>query len=328
MSALAYTGGDLSLRRDITSLVTLTVERARRPEARDHLAVRSILTWDPKAAPSGEVDFAEVRAALERLPIRFPGLQLVRVDAAAESSSVLPWCRQHPRLSLLVQPFTATADTNMQIWSALVARLHARTISIPRHERLLGELRGLRAESFSFGSKWRVVDSSRQFHRDVSFSLALAVHAAGSARVCQSPLCDDPACDGHAPMSLLFSPESRAWDATHPSAEALALRASVEGELNAKDAAAVELPQEEPMSVLAAARRGLVDRMLGRTAMQAQAAPPSREEKDAALWHRVDAVRRSQAEERREREAADSRARSAAAIRRSVAARGWWWPGE
>ena len=40
---------------------------------------------------------------------------------------------------------------------------------------------GDRQEQFAFGSKWRVIDSSRKFHRDVSVSLAGACFAAGEA---------------------------------------------------------------------------------------------------------------------------------------------------
>lgn len=177
----AYSAGDLAFKRDLLSVVTVVRERPRRPEASDHLVVREIWARDPKASATREIDFGEVRAYLGQLPQRFPALQGMWIEQGAEASSVLPWARQHPRLSLLVKPFIATADSNMAIWSALVARLNARTISIPRHDRLLSELRGLRAESFAFGSKWRVVDSSRKFHRDVSFSLALAVFAAGVA---------------------------------------------------------------------------------------------------------------------------------------------------
>jgi hypothetical protein len=78
-----------------------------------------------------------------------------------------------------VDGFIATPESNMNLWSALSGRLHERTLTVPRHERLLAELRGLRQESFSFGSKWRIVDASKKFHRDVAVSLAGACHAAG-----------------------------------------------------------------------------------------------------------------------------------------------------
>lgn len=174
----AYAFLDLSRRRDLTSLVVVVRDAPRRPEATDHLVTASIQTWDPKEAPGGEVDFAEVRAALGALPERFPGLETVLVDEAAEAGSVLPWAKAHPDLSLLIKGFTATPDSNMKLWGALAARMHAGTLTIPRHERLIEELHNLRQESFTFGSKWRVVDASKRIHRDVSLALAGAVFAA------------------------------------------------------------------------------------------------------------------------------------------------------
>jgi hypothetical protein len=152
---------------------------ARRPEATDHLIVASIRTWDPKQSPTGEVDFAAVREDMQHLPSRFLGLRRILVDEGAEAGSVLPWAKQHPSLTLLIEGFVGSVQSNMGLWRSLTARLHAQTIAIPRHERLLSELRNLRREEFAFGSKWRVVDSSRKFHRDVSLALAGAVYASG-----------------------------------------------------------------------------------------------------------------------------------------------------
>ncbi|MDO8475021.1 MAG: hypothetical protein Q7W02_02295 [Candidatus Rokubacteria bacterium] len=174
-----YAGWDLGRKRDLTSEVRVKRVAPRRPEAMDHLIVSSLRVWDPKAAPGGEVDFAEVRAALAATAAECPQLEAVWIDEGAEAAAVLPFCRAHPVLSLKTHGFKASVEANIQIWSALAARLHARTLSIPRHDRLVAELRNLRLEAFALGSRWRVVDSSRQFHRDVSFSLALAVWAAG-----------------------------------------------------------------------------------------------------------------------------------------------------
>jgi len=171
---------DLSRRRDLTSRTVVVAVAPRRPEAADHLLVASIRVWDPTRAPTGEVPFEEVRDDLASLPRRFPHLARVLVDVGAESSSLLPWAKTQPRLALRVEPFSATPATNMDLWGALLARLYAGTLSLPRHERLLLELRNLRREEFAFGSKWRVVDSSRKFHRDVSLTLAGAVFAAAS----------------------------------------------------------------------------------------------------------------------------------------------------
>lgn len=174
-----YAGGDLGRKVDLTSVVLAERVTAQRPEAADHLVVRAIWTWDPKAAPGGEVPFDEVRATLGALPGLCAQLEAVVIDEGAEGGAVLPFCRSHPGLSLKVRGFTAAPESNMKLWGALAGRLHARTLTLPRHDRLLAELRSLRLETFALGSRWRVVDSSRQFHRDVSFALALAVWAAG-----------------------------------------------------------------------------------------------------------------------------------------------------
>jgi len=174
-----YVGGDLGRKRDLTSVVAVERVAARRPEAADHLVVRAIWTWDPATQPTREVPFDEVRATLGALPALCEQLEAVVVDEGAEGGAVLPFCRSHPALTLKVRGFTAAPESNMKLWGALAGRLHARTLTMPRHDRLVSELRNLRLEAFALGSRWRVVDASRQFHRDVSFALALAVWAAG-----------------------------------------------------------------------------------------------------------------------------------------------------
>lgn len=177
----AYAFLDLSRKKDLTSLVVVVREPARRAEAPDHLVTASVVTWDPKTSPTKEVDFAEVRAALGRLPERFPHLERLLVDEGSEAGSVLPFARSLPGLALRVEGYTATVEKNMALWGALAARLHAQTLSIPRHARLLDELHNVRVEEFALGGKWRVVDSSKRLHRDVSLALAGAVYAAGEA---------------------------------------------------------------------------------------------------------------------------------------------------
>ncbi len=179
--APAYAGVDLARRKDLASMVVVVRTEPQRPEARDHLRVASITVWDPKASPTGEVDFAQIRAAVGELPKRFPKLERIVIDEGSEGGSLLPHCRAHPGLSLRVQGFTATVDSNMAIWSSVAARLHAGTLSLPRHQRLIDELVNLRQEEIALGSRWRVVDSTKRFHRDIAVSLALAVHAAGEA---------------------------------------------------------------------------------------------------------------------------------------------------
>ena len=175
--APAFVMYDLSRKNNLTSRTVVLLDPPRQLEARDHLRVASIAVWDPRQSPTGEVDFAEVRADLDMLPHRFPNLCAVLIDEGAEAGTLLPFARGHALLVPVTKGFIATPESNMKLWGALAARLHARTLSIPRHERLIAELRGLRQEQFAFGARWRVLDSSRQFHRDVSLTLAGACFA-------------------------------------------------------------------------------------------------------------------------------------------------------
>jgi hypothetical protein len=175
--APAFVMYDLSRKNDLTSRTVVLLNPPQRPEALDHLVVASIRVWDPRKSPTGEVDFADVRADLETLPRRFPNLCSVLIDEGAEAGALLPFARKSGPLALVTKGFIGTPENNMKLWGALAARLHARTLTIPWHERLIAELRGLRQQQFAFGSKWRVVDSSRKFHRDVSLTLAGACFA-------------------------------------------------------------------------------------------------------------------------------------------------------
>jgi len=175
--APAFVMYDLSRKNDLTSRTVVLLNPPQRPEALDHLVVASIRVWDPRKSPTDEIDFADVRADLETLPRRFPNLCSVLIDEGAEAGALLPFARKSGPLALVTKGFIGTPENNMKLWGALAARLHARTLTIPWHERLIAELRGLRQQQFAFGSKWRVVDSSRKFHRDVSLTLAGACFA-------------------------------------------------------------------------------------------------------------------------------------------------------
>ena len=168
---------DLSRKKDLTSRVVVLRHPSRRVDAKDHLVAASVRVWNPKDSPTKEINFGEVRADLAHLVDRFPNLRLVLIDEGAEAGSVLSWAKQQPLLSARVHGFVATASSNMDLWSALAARLHAQSLSIPRHERLISELKSLRQESFQFGMRWRITDGSKKLHRDVSLSLAGAILA-------------------------------------------------------------------------------------------------------------------------------------------------------
>jgi hypothetical protein len=249
MAGRAFAFYDLSRKRDLTSRAVVVLAPPRQPEAADHAVLASLRVWNPKDHPTGEVDFAEVRQDLATLPRRFPGLVKVLVDEGAEAGSLLPFARRHPALSLRVEGFVASPESNMRLWGALAARLHAGTLAIPRHERLLGELRSLRAESFALGSKWRVVDSSRRLHRDTSVALAGACYAAGDMLL---PICDVPGCTNRATcsgMHFFHLGGSGLWDTGAPVGMSVAEYDELVAQAAESEEAApepVEVPAAEP----------------------------------------------------------------------------------
>jgi hypothetical protein len=205
----AFTFGDLSRKHDLTSVITLVRLPARHPEAQDHLIVASLRLWDPTQSPTGEVPFEDVRAHLADLPRRFPRLRKLLIDGGAEGGSVFPFCRQHPQLTLITEEFHATQESNRELWGALKARLESGTLSIPRHERLVLELKSLRQESTALGLSWRIVDSSKRLHRDVSLSLAGAYFAAGAPPIPLTLWCDGQSITSALPAPSDAVPEAQ-----------------------------------------------------------------------------------------------------------------------
>lgn len=159
---------DLSRRRDLTSLVA--VERTPDP---DLLTVIRIETIDPRRCPGGEIDFGAVRLLLADLCSCFR-VRVLGVDDRAEAGELLAWCRTQ-RWGGAVRPMAATAQSNMETWGRLAERVAAGTIRIPAHRRLVDELLALRVEDMAGGRLWRVVDTAKRLHRDVSMALAGAV---------------------------------------------------------------------------------------------------------------------------------------------------------
>ena len=133
----AFAFVDLSRRRDLTTIATVLRDGPRRPEALDHLVVASLQVFDPKAMPSGEIDFELVRAALAQLPERFPHLSALAVDEGAESGSVLPWARAIRGCRCSFSGFTATVAENMRFVERVECSAPRAHLSLPPHERLL-----------------------------------------------------------------------------------------------------------------------------------------------------------------------------------------------
>jgi hypothetical protein len=175
------------------------------------------------------------------------------------------------------------------------------------------------------------VDSSRRFHRDVSFALALAVFAAGAARTCASVLCDAPDCAGEPPLMLLFSPESRAWNERHPSPTQVAARQAAEAAVDAEDAEVAALASEEDereersiaarVAELARAGFSQVSQMgVARDARRAIA------ERDRA--ERIAAHQQAQSDAKAAQTAAQQRKRDAQRLERAARRSVGWFPGD
>lgn len=169
---------DLSRKRDLTSLVL--VEWRRQPDESKVLVVTLIESWDPRKFPGGELDFGVVKARLAEVFERFQ-VRRLGVDDRAEAGEFLQWCARQGWGGRIV-PLAATADSNMRMWGALAERIGNGAIRLPRHRRLLDELLSLRVEDMAGGRAWRVVDTRRKLHRDVSMALAGAVWIATENR--------------------------------------------------------------------------------------------------------------------------------------------------
>jgi len=162
---------DLSRKRDLTSLVLL--EWQRKADESKVLVVTSIESWDPKRFPGGEIDFAVVKGRMEEVFARF-NVRKLGVDDRAEAGEFMQWCGRQGWGGRVV-PMAATAQSNMLMWGRLAERIGNGTIRLPQHRRLVDELLSLRVEDLAGGRAWRVVDTRRKLHRDVSMALAGAV---------------------------------------------------------------------------------------------------------------------------------------------------------
>ena len=162
---------DLSRRRDLSSLVAVT--RSWPTEEKDVLTCALVRVWDPRSFDHGEMDFGVIRAALVELFERFDVITC-GLDDRFEAAELVAWIRTQS-WGGRVRQVSATSEDNMKMWAALKSRIVESTIRLPRHKRLLDELVSLKVEDIGQGWRWRVTDSSRRLHRDVSMSLAGAV---------------------------------------------------------------------------------------------------------------------------------------------------------
>ncbi len=157
----AFTGVDLSLTGDLTTIVTV----ARRGEA---LRVADMQVLDPKSFVGGTISFDLVAERIESVWRRFRPRKV-----ALDAYQGVALAQGLQALGVPVEPVHVTSLLNMECFGALVEAIGARRLVWPRHRRLEQELLNLEVKE-SLGG-WTVRDREARFHRDVSFSLALAV---------------------------------------------------------------------------------------------------------------------------------------------------------
>lgn len=165
---LFFLAADLSLVADLTSIICLAVNpsRADRP-----YRVCETIVLDPKSFPSRTIPLEHVQKMISAMAGRYGPL---RISIDRYQGEQL--CQALQREGLPIVSIQPTAELNFRAFSRLRDAIHQRRILWPRDERLRNELLNLALTETPSGFK--VIDSRKRFHRDVSFSLALALDSA------------------------------------------------------------------------------------------------------------------------------------------------------
>lgn len=158
-------GADLSLRRDLTSLVAV----ARRADGKLRVLETEIL--DPKEFGVDGIPLELVSRRIELMARRYSARVFVDRWQAALMVDQLR------RRGVKIRAVAVTAQLNTQSFEALSEVVHEHRIEWVRQSRLEAELHALSYEETKAGHV-RVVDGDKRIHRDVSWALALAVSEA------------------------------------------------------------------------------------------------------------------------------------------------------
>jgi hypothetical protein len=170
---------DTSLSTDLTSLV-IGEEREGCKIAFDRIDIVRIDVWDPAKQPGKVIDPLAITAHLDDIMPRFPGLLWLDVDVR-----IMPWAVQAVNLWRTTKPwgkrvrgFSGNRAERDIAWESLEMRVLARTITFPRHERMLRELAGLRRHRTPQG-RMEIRDAAREkSHADISESIATVCYMA------------------------------------------------------------------------------------------------------------------------------------------------------
>ena len=167
---------DLSLKRDLTSRVIVEADS-------DNFSGINIQVFDPKDFANHRIDFDKVKEMIKDDYLNFR-IRKYLIDERAEAGELIQWCQSK---GYYLEPFLGSVKSNMQIWGRLCELFQNGKLKIPNNRRLLNELYNLRIEEFSFGQSFRIVDSKKKYHRDISMSLAGAAWAASEDQASSGP---------------------------------------------------------------------------------------------------------------------------------------------
>lgn len=168
---------DLSLKRDLTSRVIVEADK-------DLFTAINIQALDPQRSANKRIDFDAIKEMIKSDFKNF-NIRSYLLDERAEAGELLQWCKSK---GYYLEPFNATVKTNMQIWGRLNELFQNCKLKIPNNRRLLNELYGLQIQEFAFGQSFRVIDSKKKYHRDISMSLAGAAFIASEAQSHLGPI--------------------------------------------------------------------------------------------------------------------------------------------
>lgn len=163
---VTFAGVDLSTHRDLTSIAIV---------GKRGVAMRILETWlfDPKE--QGVVDLAMVEARIARFAEKY-AIRSILVDRFQG----LLLCQNLRRRRVPIRDIAVTGNLNQAVFSALTEALSSRTLTWTKNPRLESELLNLELSENATG--FSVKDRDRRLHRDLSFSLALAVWQASTRR--------------------------------------------------------------------------------------------------------------------------------------------------
>ncbi len=159
-------GCDLSLKKDLTSLVAVAAKRGA-----GSLRVIEVEVLDPKSFGAEGIPLELVSRRIELMARKF------RARVYIDKWQAALMVDQLRRKGIKIRAVPVTAALNTEAFGTLSELVHEHRLQWKMQARLEQELHSLSYQESQSGHL-KVVDGDRKFHRDLSWSLALAVFEA------------------------------------------------------------------------------------------------------------------------------------------------------